>query len=448
MSLIASDQFRIVVGLGKSGMSLVRFLAQQGVRFAVADTRANPPELATLQRDYPEVEVRCGELDVDFLCRASELYVSPGLALATPALREAAARGVKMSGDIDLFTRHAKAPIVAITGSNAKSTVTTLVGEMAAAAGKKVAVGGNIGTPALDLLSDEVELYVLELSSFQLETTERLGAEVATCLNISEDHMDRYDGMAQYHLAKHRIFRGARQVVVNRDDALSRPLIADQVPCWTFGLGKPDFKRFGLIEEGGEKYLAFQFETLMPTAELKIRGAHNQSNALAALALGHAVGLPFEAMLQTLRRFAGLPHRCQWVRELRGVGYYDDSKATNVGAALAAIEGLGADIAGKLVLIAGGDGKGADFSALKAPVARFCRAVVLLGRDAEQIAEALGDAAPLLRVKTLDEAVQRCAELAQSGDAVLLSPACASLDMFKNFEERGRLFAQAAEGLQ
>ncbi|WP_068829580.1 UDP-N-acetylmuramoyl-L-alanine--D-glutamate ligase [Pseudomonas sp. BMS12] len=447
MSLIASDQFRIVVGLGKSGMSLVRFLAQQGVRFAVADTRANPPELATLQRDYPEVEVRCGELDVDFLCRASELYVSPGLALATPALREAAARGVKMSGDIDLFTRYAKAPIVAITGSNAKSTVTTLVGEMAAAAGKKVAVGGNIGTPALDLLSDEVELYVLELSSFQLETTERLGAEVATCLNISEDHMDRYAGMAQYHLAKHRIFRGAKQVVVNRDDALSRPLIADQVPCWSFGLGKPDFKRFGLIEEGGEKYLAFQFETLMPTAELKIRGAHNQSNALAALALGHAVGLPFAAMLDTLRHFAGLPHRCQWVRERHGVGYYDDSKATNVGAALAAIEGLGADIAGKLVLIAGGDGKGADFSALKAPVAKFCRAVVLLGRDAELLAEALADGAALVRVKTLDEAVQRAATLAEPGDAVLLSPACASLDMFKNFEERGRLFALAAEGL-
>ncbi|MEO4045801.1 UDP-N-acetylmuramoyl-L-alanine--D-glutamate ligase [Pseudomonas sp. CAU 1711] len=447
MPLIASDQFRIVVGLGKSGMSLVRFLARQGVRFAVADTRANPPELATLRRDYPEVEVRCGELDVDFLCRATELYVSPGLALATPALREVAARGVRMSGDIDLFSRHAKAPIVAITGSNAKSTVTTLVGEMAAAAGRKVAVGGNIGTPALDLLSDDVELYVLELSSFQLETTERLSAEVATCLNISEDHMDRYDGMAQYHLAKHRIFRGARQVVVNRDDALSRPLIADQVPCWSFGLGKPDFKRFGLIEEGGRKHLAFQFETLMPTAELKIRGAHNQSNALAALALGHAVGLPFAAMLDTLRQFAGLPHRCQWVREHRGVGYYDDSKATNVGAALAAIEGLGADIAGKLVLIAGGDGKGADFSALKAPVARFCRAVVLLGRDAEQLAAALGDAAQLVRVKTLDEAVQRAASLAQSGDAVLLSPACASLDMFKNFEERGRLFAQATEAL-
>ncbi|WP_236213826.1 UDP-N-acetylmuramoyl-L-alanine--D-glutamate ligase [Metapseudomonas otitidis] len=447
MSLIASDHFRIVVGLGKSGMSLVRFLARQGVPFAVADTRENPPELATLRLQFPQVEVRCGELDVEFLCRAQELYVSPGLALATPALQEAAKRGVKLSGDIELFARHAKAPIVAITGSNAKSTVTTLVGDMARAAGKRVAVGGNLGTPALDLLADDIELYVMELSSFQLETTERLNAEVATVLNVSEDHMDRYTDMQAYHLAKHRIFRGARQVVVNRGDALSRPLVADQLPCWSFGLNKPDFKAFGLIEEDGEKYLAYQFEKLMPVRELKVRGAHNQANALAALALGHAVGLPFGPMLAALREFTGLAHRCQWVRELRGVAYYDDSKATNVGAALAAIEGLGADIDGKLVLIAGGDGKGADFSGLTAPVARYCRAVVLLGRDAELIATSLGDAVPLVRVKTLDEAVQRCAELAREGDAVLLSPACASLDMFKNFEERGRLFAQAAEGL-
>jgi UDP-N-acetylmuramoylalanine--D-glutamate ligase len=447
MTLIASDHFRIVVGLGKSGMSLVRFLARQGMPFAVVDTRANPPELATLREQFPQVEVRCGELDVEFLCRASELLVSPGLAIATPALQAAAARGVKLSGDIDLFARYAKAPIIAITGSNAKSTVTTLVGEMAAAAGKKVAVGGNLGTPALDLLDDAVELYVMELSSFQLETTDQLNAEVATCLNISEDHMDRYASLAAYHLAKHRIFRGARQVVVNRDDALSRPLVADQLPCWTFGLGKPDFKRFGLLEENGEKYLAYQFDALLPVRELKIRGAHNQSNALAALALGHAVGLPMDAMLATLKQFAGLAHRCQWVGEHDAVAYYDDSKATNVGAALAAIEGLGADISGKLVLIAGGDGKGADFSALQAPVGQFCRAVILLGRDAELLAAALGDAAPLIRVKTLDEAVQRAAELAEAGDAVLLSPACASLDMFKNFEERGRLFAQAVEGL-
>ncbi|MNJ17770.1 UDP-N-acetylmuramoylalanine--D-glutamate ligase [compost metagenome] len=447
MSLIASDHFRIVVGLGKSGMSLVRFLANRGVAFAVADTRETPPELETLRRDYPQVEVRCGELDVEFLCRADELYVSPGLALATPALQQAAARGVKLSGDIELFARNAKAPIIAISGSNAKSTVTTLVGEMAAAAGKRVAVGGNLGTPALDLLSDDVELYVMELSSFQLETTDQLNAEVATVLNVSEDHMDRYSGLPAYHLAKHRIFRGARQVVVNRQDALSRPLLAEGQPVWTFGLNAPDFKAFGLREENGEKYLAFEFQNLMPVRELKIRGAHNQSNALAALALGHAVGLPMDAMLSSLRTFAGLAHRCQWIRERNGVNWYDDSKATNVGAALAAIEGLGADIDGKLVLVAGGDGKGADFSALRAPVAAHCRAVVLLGRDAERLAEALGDSVPLIRVKTLDEAVQQCAEQAQPGDAVLLSPACASLDMFKNFEERGRLFAQAVGGL-
>jgi UDP-N-acetylmuramoylalanine--D-glutamate ligase len=356
-------------------------------------------------------------------------------------------RGVKLSGDIELFARNAKAPIVAISGSNAKSTVTTLVGEMAASAGKRVAVGGNLGTPALDLLSDDVELYVLELSSFQLETTDQLGAEVATVLNVSEDHMDRYSGLPAYHLAKHRIFRGARQVVVNRQDALSRPLIGEGVPCWTFGLNKPDINGFGLREENGEKYLAFQFDNLMPVRELKIRGSHNQSNALAALALGHAVGLPFDAMLASLRTFAGLVHRCQWVRDFSGVGYYDDSKATNVGAALAAIEGLGADISGKLVLIAGGDGKGADFTALKAPVAAHCRAVVLLGRDAQLLADTFGDSVPLVRVTTLEEAVQRAAEWAQDGDAVLLSPACASLDMFKNFEERGRLFAQAARDL-
>uniref|UniRef100_UPI0028A82043 UDP-N-acetylmuramoyl-L-alanine--D-glutamate ligase n=1 Tax=Stutzerimonas kunmingensis TaxID=1211807 RepID=UPI0028A82043 len=436
--LIASDQFRIVVGLGKSGMSLVRHLARRGLPFAVADTRVNPPELATLKAEYPDVQVRCGELDVEFLCTASELLVSPGLAISTPVLQEAAARGVKLSGDIELFAGEAKAPIIAITGSNAKSTVTTLVGEMAVAAGRTVAVGGNLGTPALDLLADDVELYVLELSSFQLETTEQLNAEVATCLNISEDHMDRYSGLPAYHQAKHRIFRGARQVVVNRDDRLSRPLVADDLPTWTFGLGKPDFKGFGLFEEKGEKYLAFQFDALMPVRELKMRGAHNQSNALAALALGHAVGLPFEPMLETLRQFVGLPHRCQWVGQRGDVSYYDDSKATNVGAALAAIEGLGADIDGKLVLIAGGDGKGADFSALRAPIARYCRAVVLLGRDAQRLADALADATTLVHVATLGEAVQRAAECAEAGDAVLLSPACASLDMFKNFEERGR----------
>lgn len=447
MSLIASDQFRIVVGLGKSGLSLVRFLARQGLPFAVVDSRANPPELATLREQFPQVDVRCGELDVEFLCRASELLVSPGLALATPALQQAAARGVKMSGDIELFARYAKAPIIAITGSNAKSTVTTLVGEMAVAAGKRVAVGGNLGTPALELLADDVELYVLELSSFQLETTAQLNAAVATVLNVSEDHMDRYSGLPAYHQAKHRIFRGAKHVVINRQDALSRPLLNEGVSSSTFGLNRPDFKTFGLIAEDGEKYLAYQFEKLMNVRELKVRGAHNQANALAALALGHAAGLPFAPMLASLREFTGLAHRCQWLRELHGVNYYDDSKATNVGAALAAIQGLAADIDGKLLLVAGGDGKGADFSALRGPVAAHCRAVMLLGRDAELLAAALGDSVPLVRVNTLEEAVARAAEMAQLGDAVLLSPACASLDMFKNYEQRGQLFAAAVQGL-
>jgi UDP-N-acetylmuramoylalanine--D-glutamate ligase len=447
VSLIASDQFRIVVGLGKSGMSLVRFLAKQGVAFAVADTRENPPELATLQRDFPQVEVRCGALDVDFLCRASELYVSPGLALATPALAEAAARGVKLSGDIDLFARYAKAPVIAITGSNAKSTVTTLVGDMAQAAGKRVGVGGNLGTPALDLLADDIELYVLELSSFQLETTDQLNAEVATVLNLSEDHMDRYSGMPAYHLAKHRIFRGARQVVINRQDALTRPLLRSDVRVGSFGLDAPDLNAFGIRQQGEVKYLAFAQQLLLPVSELKVRGAHNHANALAALALGHAAGLPMAPMLQALRAFTGLAHRCQWLRELNGVSWYDDSKATNVGAALAAIEGLGSDIQGKLVLIAGGDGKGAAFSELRAPVSRYCRAVVLLGRDAQRVADALDEQVTKVNVATLDAAVARCAELARPGDAVLLSPACASLDMFRNYEERGRLFAQAVEAL-
>ena len=445
MSLITTDKKRIIVGLGSTGLSVARFLTGRGIPFAVADTRQSPPGLDQLKRFAPMADIYLGELDADLLCSAGELILSPGIARSTPAIQQAKTAGVSVIGDIELFAREAKAPIVAITGSNAKSTVTTLVGEMARAAGKRVGVGGNLGTPALDLLEADAELYVLELSSFQLETTERLNAEVATVLNISEDHMDRYANLAAYHQAKHRIFRGARKVVVNRDDALSRPLVADDLPRWTFGLSRPDFNGFGLLTEAGVTSLAYQFDALMPVAELKIRGAHNQSNALAALALGRAVGLPMPAMLEALRAFVGLPHRCQWVGQRAEVDYYDDSKATNVGAALAAIEGLGADIQGKLVLIAGGDGKGADFAPLRDPVARHCRAVVLLGRDASLLETALAGACALTRVDTLDQAVSAAAGHAQPGDAVLLSPACASLDMFRHFEEPGRLFPAAVQ---
>lgn len=447
MSLITTDKKRIIVGLGSTGLAVARYLAGRGIPFAVCDTRSNPPGLEQLKRFAPMADLFLGELDEQLLCAAGELIVSPGIALSTPALLAAKAAGVSIVGDIELFARAAQAPIVAITGSNAKSTVTTLVGDMAKAAGKRVAVGGNLGTPALDLLDDKVELYVLELSSFQLETTEQLNAEVATVLNISEDHMDRYDSLASYHLAKHRIFRGVRQIVVNRDDALSRPLVADQMPCWSFGLSRPDFKGFGLTEEQGQLSLAFEFKALMPVAELKIRGSHNQANALAALALGHAAGLPMAAMLKALREFSGLPHRCQWIAEVAGVNYYDDSKATNVGAALAAIEGFAAGNTGRQVLIAGGDGKGADFTSLRDAVSKHCRAVVLLGRDAPILEQVLSGCAPLLRVQSLEDAVTQARSLAQPGDIVLLSPACASLDMFKNFEERGQRFAAAVEAL-
>ena len=443
MSLISTDKQRIIVGLGVTGLSVARYLAGRDLPFAVCDTRTNPPGLDKLKRFAPMADLYLGELDAQLLSSADELIVNPGIPLSTPAIQTAIQAGVKVVGDIELFARAAEAPIVAITGSNAKSTVTTLVGLMAEKAGRRVAVGGNIGTPALDLLDSKADLYVLELSSFQLETTEALNAEVATVLNISEDHMDRYADLGAYHLAKHRIFRGARQVVVNRDDALTRPLVADRLPCWSFGLGKPDFRGFGLIEQDGQKHLAFEFKALMSVGELKIRGAHNQANALAALALGHAVGLPMTAMLEALRDFPGLPHRCQWVGQHAGVDYYDDSKATNVGAALAAIEGFGGTLQGRQVLIAGGDGKGADFSPLCEPISRYCRAVVLLGRDADKLEQVLKGHVPLQRVSSLDEAVSAAASLAQPGDAVLLSPACASLDMFANFGERGRLFAAA-----
>lgn len=443
MSLISTDKQRIIVGLGVTGLSVARYLAGRDLPFAVCDTRANPPGLDKLKRFAPMADLYLGELDARLLSSADELIINPGIALSTPAIQIAMQAGVRVVGDIELFAREATAPIVAITGSNAKSTVTTLVGLMAEKAGKRVAVGGNIGTPALDLLDQQPGLYVLELSSFQLETTDALNAEVATVLNISEDHMDRYADLAAYHLAKHRIFRGAHKVVVNRDDPLTRPLVADRLPCWSFGLSQPDLKSFGLIEQDGEKHLAFEFKALMPVRQLKTRGAHNQANALAALALGHAVGLPMAAMLDALREFTGLPHRCQWVGQHAGVDYYDDSKATNVGAALAAIQGFGGDLQGKQVLIAGGDGKGADFSALVEPVKQHCRAVVLLGQDAGRLEQVLAGHVPLQRVASLEEAVIAAAGLAQPDDAVLLSPACASLDMFSNFEERGRLFAAA-----
>lgn len=446
--VIATDGDCVIVGLGKTGLSCARHLAGAGRRFRVLDSRAEPPGAAELIREFPDVPVHFGSFSEEFLRGADELLISPGVALAEPAIQAAVAAGAKISGDINLFARLARRPIIAITGSNAKSTVTTLVGEMVRAAGLRAGVGGNIGVPALDLLEERLpDFYVLELSSFQLETTERLGAEVATVLNVSPDHMDRYAGVAEYHRAKHRIFQACRHAVINRDDPLSTPLLSADVPVTRFGTGEPDLYDFGLRIVAGEAWLALGPNPLMATRDLRIRGRHNQSNALAALAIGHAVGLPMDAMLRALREFSGLAHRCQWVAERDGVAWFNDSKGTNVGATLAAIDGIGADIDGQLVLIAGGDGKGASFGELRDAVQRHVRAAILIGRDAPRLRAALDGACELREAADLPAAVTAAAGCATAGDAVLLSPACASFDMFRGFEHRGEVFVEAVRRL-
>lgn len=443
MQLIATDNKQVVIGLGLTGLSCARYLKREKRVFSVVDSREEPPELENFRHEFPDVEVTVGEISDESLLGAALLIVSPGVALDEPAIANALKNGTSVCGDIDLFREKAVAPIVAITGSNGKSTVTTLLGEMAKCAGKKAAVGGNIGVPALDLLEgEEPDLYVLELSSFQLERAGMLNVDVATVLNISADHMDRYPNLIAYHQAKHQIFRGCKKVVVNRADPLSRPLVAEDVEELNFGLDQPDFKGFGLLVEAGEEYLAYQFEKLMPVSELKIVGRHNIENALAALALGKAVGLSIAPMLDALRAFRGLEHRCQLVDEWQGVRYYNDSKGTNVGASIAAIEGL---VGGgrKVVLIAGGVAKGADFSPLLPVIKAHVRGVVVIGEAAEQLTQLCSEDVTVVSAMSMDSAVKSASLISEQGDAVLLSPACASFDMFKNYQHRGESFVNA-----
>lgn len=438
-NLIATSSIKAIIGTGITGLSVARFFARQGQPFVLLDTRLQPPNLAQIKNEFPDVVLELGELKKETLLLTDEIIVSPGVAVATPAITAAKDAGIPVVGDIEIFVRHARAPVVAITGSNAKSTVTTLVGEMASRAGINVAVGGNLGTPALALLDDNIQLYVMELSSFQLETVTRLNAKVATILNISADHLDRYADMHAYHRAKSRVYFGAEKVVFNREDILTQPPLATGVKPITFG-GAAEFNNFGtLIDNEGEQWLAWQFERLLPARELKIRGKHNVNNALAALALGYAAGIPMSAMIEALKEFSGLPHRCEWVANKNGVDFFNDSKGTNIGATIAAIQGLSRTPA-QLVLIAGGEGKGADFNVLVPVLKNQVRAVVLIGRDAALIAEAIGTAATVVFAPSLPDAVAAAFAQAQAGDAVLLSPACASLDMFKNYEDRGEQF--------
>ena len=446
--LIQRGGLKVVAGLGVSGVSAVNFLYQQGYNVAVTDSRAIPPGADQI----PEAVKRSfGRLDLELLLQAEEIILSPGLAPQLPEIQQAITLGIPVVSDIQILRRFSQAPIVAITGSNAKSTVTTLVGQMLADAGRRVAVGGNLGRPALDLLQDDPEIIVLELSSFQLETTSNLAAEVAVVLNMSEDHLDRHGTMLGYHQAKHRIFQAVKKVVVNRDDGLTRPLIPDATPVQSFGLSAPDMNQYGILKDlDGTIWLARGRERLLDSAELYIQGTHNVANALACLALGEAVGLPIDSMLSTLKQFKGLEHRCQFVRSVQGVRYYNDSKGTNVGATLAAIDGLGAAIetkGGKVVIILGGQGKGQDFKALAASVQRYVKTAILIGEDAALIAAALEGKTTLCHASSLSDAVQQAQLQAQSQDVVVLSPACASFDMFKSYTDRGEQFVACVQAL-
>lgn len=434
-----ADKRIAVVGLGVSGLATARYLLGQGITPLLVDSRPAPGNWPAAS-DLHHCPHQFGPLDGALLASCAQLIVGPGLALAEPALQAAAAAGVEIIGDVELFARAVQAPVVAITGSNGKSTVTTLVGEMAKAAGWPCGVGGNLGTPALALLNPANRLYVLELSSFQLETTHSLKLAAAAYLNLSEDHLDRYGSMAAYGAAKQRIFAHAGLAICNRDDSATLPQ-QPGVAVLTFGLDQAS-GHYGVGLHQGERWLFSGDEPLLAVSELGILGDHNVANALAAVALAEAVALPRAAIISALRSFHGLDHRCQQVAMVNGVRYLNDSKATNVGATLAALAGLAG--AGRLLLIAGGDGKGQDFSPL-APHLNQLAELIVLGRDAEQLA-ALRQA-PSVRVASIEAAVAAAAERAQPGDLVLLSPACASLDMFRNYEERGQRFALAARGL-
>lgn len=449
----------LVVGLGISGRAICRHLKRESRIFMVADTRAEPPGLDTFQHDFPEVRVYCGPLDGLDMSAAEEVVLSPGIAPDAPGLAHLkdAARGPRVIGEMALFTRVCQAPIAAVTGSNAKSTVTTLLGEMAAEAGLRVAVGGNLGTPALDLLHDmpDAQLFVLELSSFQLETTPELDADAVVFLNLSEDHLDRHGDMDGYRRAKRRIFSGARYALVNGEDVMTWPDI-DVPVVERFTTLPPGPSEWGIAEHssGGESgsieggversgsvaWLMHGDRALMPATAVRAPGRHNQANALAALALGHHFGFPLAAMRRVLERFSGLPHRCELVAEAHGVRWINDSKGTNVGATLAAIAGIGPTLSGRLVLLAGGHGKGADFAPLAAPLAIYGREAIVFGCDADQLQVALEHSVAVTNVVDLAAALRRASEIARRGDCVLLSPACASLDQFTNYQARGNTF--------
>jgi UDP-N-acetylmuramoylalanine--D-glutamate ligase len=456
----------LVLGIGETGLSMAKWLSRRGADVAAADSRAVPPYVEAVKRILPEVHVFTGAYPAEAFAGIDLIAISPGVPVALPIVQQAIQDGIPVVGDMELFASaihqpaNSKPTVLAITGSNGKTTVTAMVGAMVKEAGLDVEVAGNIGPAVLDALMQREDsgklpqAWVLEVSSFQLETTRSLEPDAATVLNVSEDHFDRYSGLQDYAAAKARIFMrecvagkdGDGIQILNRDDLMVRAMALAERKQMTFGLDQPaNDNDFGLLHEGGSIWLAQGRVCLMQANELQVAGLHNVANALAALALCRAAALPLPPLLRALREFPGLPHRMEKVATVDGITFYDDSKGTNVGATVAALNGM----AQSVVLIAGGDGKGQDFTPLAAPIERCARAVVLIGRDAGKIGAAIDRCSvPLYYTKTMEEAVQKSFYLAREGDAVVMSPACASLDMFRNYAHRAEVFIAAVRRLQ
>jgi UDP-N-acetylmuramoylalanine--D-glutamate ligase len=519
--MTVAKPFFVIIGLGKTGLSCAKYCLDNGIDFAVTDSRSSPPEATALEKLAPNVQVAFGHLSSALIQQATTLLVSPGIAIDDPAIIDAVSAGTEIIGDVELFMRRVNLPIVGVTGSNGKTTVTSLVGEMMKQCGKQVTVAGNIGLPVLDTLSSAAEssdtqcisrcdegeagngkakrcpaerpkqerraglqakqecvaqqevkpssgvykkymsseaslqqcsqlerqrVYVLELSSFQLEYTPSIHTQVAALLNICEDHLDRYQDMESYLAAKKRIFHHCQTAVVCRHDSRLYP-DDSSIPCISFGLDVPTDGHFGIGEKAGEKYLLHGHQHLLAVNDLRAQADHQLLNILAALAIGHAMGLDMSLMLTVAKRFTGLPHRCQLVDEFAGVRWYNDSKATNVAAAMAALTGFGKGCDGKVILIAGGQGKGMDFLPLRPVVKQFARKVIVMGEMAKQLQVQLADVTEVEKVNSMAEAVSLAELTARRGDVVLLSPACASFDMFNNFEHRGETFMKLVKAL-
>lgn len=439
----AAAKRSLIVGLGATGVAVARHLAASGEAVRVIDSRAAPPGLDELRAAVPAAEIELGTLDARWLDGVARVLLSPGLAYDIPLAVEARRRGLPVIGDIELFARATTAPVIAVTGSNGKSTVTTLAARILEAHGLRAPAGGNLGPPALDVLDASADAYVLEISSFQMETTESFRPFAAAVLNVSADHLDRHGSLERYAELKGKLLAAAERAVYNADDPLVAAMGERHPRAIAFSVERVLDAGYSVLVRRGERWLARDGEALLPSAELAIRGTHNEANALASLALCTDLSTDLPTALEALRTFPGLPHRCQRVAVRRGVTYVDDSKGTNVGATLAALQGL----SGPLVLIAGGLSKGQDLSPLAGASRGKVSAAVLIGTAADELEALLRPVCRTARAASMAEAVQAAAALAASGDTVLLSPACASQDMFRDYRDRGEQFARAAQEL-